>query len=92
MTVQVVLAPEFTLVGLQASEETRVGATRFTVVLRDAPSKIAVIVAVWLVVIVPTVALKVVEVPPEGTVTEAATGSALLLLESPTVLPPLGAA
>ncbi len=89
---QVVLAPELTLVGLQAREETKVEETRFTVVLWDAPFKIAVIVAVWLVVIVPTVALKVVEVLPEGTVTEAATGSALLLLESPTVLPPLGAA
>ena len=89
---QVVLAPELTLVGLQASEETRVGAIRFTVVLWDEPFSEAVMVAVWFVVIVPTVALKVVDVLPAGTVTEAATGSAALLLESPTVLPPLGAA
>jgi hypothetical protein len=49
-------------------------------------------VAVWFVVIVPTVALKVVDVLPAGTATEAATASAALLLESPTLLPPLGAA
>ncbi len=49
-------------------------------------------VADWFVVIVATVALKVAEVPPAGTVTEPATGSAVLLLDSPTVLPPLGAA
>ena len=89
---QVVLAPELTLVGLQASEETRVEAIRFTVVLWDEPFSEEVMVAVWFVVIVPTVALKVVDVLPAGTVTEAATGSAALLLESATVLPPLGAA
>ena len=89
---QLVLLPELTLVGLQATEETRVGAIRFTVVLWDEPVKVAVMVAVWFVVIVPTVALKVAEVLLVGTVTEAATGSAVLLLDSPTVLPPLGAA
>ena len=89
---QLVLLPELTLVGLQATEETRVGAIRFIVVLWDEPVKVAVMVAVWFVVIVPTVALKVAEVLLVGTVTEAATGSAVLLLDSPTVLPPLGAA
>jgi hypothetical protein len=90
--VQVVLAPELMLVGLQDREETRVGATRFTVVLWDEPFKVAVMVAVWFVVNVPIVALKVVEVLLAGTVTEADTGSEVLLLDSPTVLPPLGAA
>ena len=67
------------------------GAIRFTVVLCDEPVKVAVMVAVWFVVMVPTVALKVAEVLLVGTVTEAETGSAVLLLASPTVLPPDGA-
>ena len=87
-----VAAPEFTLVGLQASAETSVGAIRFNVALCEEPFRVAVMVAVWFVVIVPTVALKVVDVLPAGTATEAATASAALLLASPTVLPPLGAA
>jgi hypothetical protein len=41
---------------------------------------------------VPAVALKVVEVDAAGTVTEADTGSRVLLLESETVVPPVGAA
>jgi hypothetical protein len=49
-------------------------------------------VADWLVVMVPTVALKVAEVLLAGTATDAETGSAGLLLESATVLPPVGAA
>ena len=89
---QVVAAPEFTLVGLQASAETNVGAIRFNVALCEEPLKVAVMVAVWFVVIVPTVALKVAEVLLAGTVTEAETGSAALLLASDTVLPPDGAA
>jgi hypothetical protein len=48
--------------------------------------------AVWLVVILPTVALKVAEVLAAATVTDAGTVSAALLLESPTALPPVGAA
>jgi len=42
VTVQVVEEPEFTLVGLQASPETRVGATRFRVVLWEEPLSVAV--------------------------------------------------
>ncbi len=49
-------------------------------------------VAVWFVVIVPAVALKVADLPLAGTVTDAPASRAVLLLESPTVLPPLGAA
>jgi len=42
---------------------------------------------------VPAVAVKVVEVAPAGTVTEAAgTGNSALLLERETMLPPVGAA
>jgi hypothetical protein len=40
----------------------------------------------------PTITLRVAEVLLAGTVTDAETGSAGLLLESATVLPPVGAA
>jgi hypothetical protein len=90
--VQVVEAPELTLVGLQASAETRVGAIRLNVAVWEEPPRLAVMVADWLVVMVPTVALKVAEVLLAGTATDAETGSAALLLASATVLPPVGAA
>ena len=92
MTVQVVDAPEFTLVGLQAKAETRVEATRLKLAVWETPFKVAVTVAVWLVVIVPRLALKVVDVLVARTVTDAGTVSAVLLLETPTVLPPEAAA
>ena len=85
-------APELTLVGLQAAMETRVGATRLRVALCELPLKEAVTVAVCVVVMVPRLAVKVAEVLLAGTVTDAGTVSAVLLLESPTVLPPDGAA
>jgi hypothetical protein len=44
------------------------------------------------VAIVPTVALKVAEALVAGTVTDAGTVTAALLLESATALPPVGAA
>jgi len=91
--VQVVDAPEFTLVGLQDRPETRVEeATRLTVVVWEAPLRVAVMVAVWLVVMVPRLAVKVVEVVVAGTVTDAGTVSAALLLDSASALPPVGAA
>ena len=89
---QVVEAPEFTLVGLHASAETRVGATRLRVALCELPLRLAVTVAVCVVVMVPRLAVKVAEVLFAGTVTDAGTVNAVLLLESPTVLPPDGAA
>jgi len=90
--VQVAEAPELTLVGLQANEDTSVGATKLNVVVWEAAFRIAVMVADWVVVIVPTVALKVAEVLFAGTVTVAGTVSAVLVRESPTRLPPAGAA
>jgi hypothetical protein len=92
VTVQVVEAPELTLVGLQAKLETRVGATRLRVVLCELPPKEAVTVAVCVVVMVPRLAVNVAEVLLAGTVIDAGTVNAVLLLESPTVLPPDGAA
>jgi len=90
--VQVVDAPELTLVGLQARAETSTRATSVRVAVFEAPFRVAVMVADCVVVTVPTVAVKVVEVLVAGTVTDAGTVSAGLLLESATALPPVGAA
>jgi hypothetical protein len=90
--VQVLEALDSIVMGLQARADTSTGATRLKVALWEAPFRVAVMVADWAVVIVPTVALKVVEALFAGTVTDTGTVSAALLLESPTVLPPLGAA
>ena len=92
VTVQVVDVPEFTLVGLQARAVTSMGATRVKLAVWEALFSVAVMVAVWLVVMVPRLAVKVVEVLLAGTVTEAGTLSAVLLLERATALPPVGAA
>jgi hypothetical protein len=85
--VQVADAPELTLVGLQASADTRVEATRLTVVVWEEPFKVALTVALWLVVKAPAVAVKVAEVAPAGTVTDAGIVSRALLSDSVTVLP-----
>ena len=77
-------APEFTLVGLQAKAETRVGATRLRVAVCKEPFKVAPTVAVWVVVNAPAVATKVAEVAPAGTVTAAGTASTASLSDSAT--------
>jgi len=92
VTVQVVDAPEFTLVGLHDKAVTSMGATRVTLAVLEAPFRVAVTVAVWVMVMVPRLAVKVVEVVVAGTVTEAGTLSAVLLLDSASALPPVGAA
>jgi hypothetical protein len=91
VTVQVEDAPEFTVVGLQAKPVTSMGATRLNVVVCDAPFKVAVIVALWVVVRVPAVAAKVAVVDVAATVTEGGTVSKGLLAETVTRLPPAGA-
>jgi hypothetical protein len=58
----------------------------------DTPLRVAVSAAVWLVVTVPAVAVKVVAVEPAGTVREAAgTGNRAALLDNDTTMPPAGA-
>jgi len=89
--VQVLEAPEFTLVGLQAREETCMGATKLKLAVWEAPFSAAVTVADWVVVIVPAVAAKVAEVALAATATDAGTVSEALLSESATTVPPVGA-
>ena len=85
MTVQVVDAPELTLVGLQASAETRVGATKLTVaVWEEPPLRLEITVADWFVVMVPAVAMKVAELAPADTVTDVGTVSTALLSDTVT--------
>ena len=92
VTVQVLEALGLRVVGVQVRADTRTGATKLNEALWEAPFKVAVTAADWVVVIVPTVALKVADVLLAGTVADAGTVSAALLLESPTILPPVGAA
>jgi len=92
VTVQMLLAGGVIVPGLQARAETATAAVRLKVALWEAPLRVAVTVAVWLVVIVPAVAVKVADVPLAGTVTHAGTVSAKPLPESATILPPAGAA
>jgi len=89
--VQAVEAPEFTLVGLQARVETSVGAIRLKVAVWEEPLRLAVMVADWLAVTVLAVAVKVAEVAPAGTVTEARIVSKGSLSESAITAPPGGA-
>ncbi len=91
VTVQVDDAPASSVAGLQVKVETNVGATRVKfAVCEDEPS-VAVTIAGCVVVVVPAVALKVAVVLLAGTVIEAGTVSAALLLVSPTAKPPEGA-
>jgi hypothetical protein len=92
VTVQVAEALELTVVGLQASPVTSMGATRLNVAVCDEPLSEAATVAFWLVVRAPTVAVKVAVAAVAATVTEAGTVSRGLLAERVTRLPPVGAA
>lgn len=83
--VQVVAAPELTLVGLQATAETSVGATKPKVVVCKAPFKVALTLALWLVVKAPAVAMKLAELAPIGTVTDAGIVSRALLSDNATM-------
>ena len=89
--VQVAEAPESRAVALHVNAEMSTGATSVKVAVWEAPFRAAVMVAVWVVVIVPTVAVKVAEVALAGTMAEAGTVSEALLSESATTVPPVGA-
>jgi hypothetical protein len=91
VTVQVVVAPEFKLLGLQASELTVGEATRLITTVFETPPRVAVSVALRLFAIVPAVAANVVEVDPAATVTKAETIRSVLLLDSDTAVPAAGA-
>ena len=85
-------APELMLVGLQDRPVTSMGATRVRLAVWEELFSVAVRVALWVVVNVAAVAVKVAEVAAAGTMTEAGTVRAELLLARVTVLPPVGAA
>jgi hypothetical protein len=91
VTVQVLEAFCPRLVGLQASEETRTGATRLTVVLAELLLYVAVMVALELLPMVVVVAVKVAEVAAAETVTAAGTVRVELVLVRVTLAPPVGA-
>ena len=87
----VVAAPDVRLVGLQTTEDMLgLGATVTDVLVL--PPSVAVITTVWDATTAPADALNVVHVAAAGTVTEAGTGSAVVLFDATvTVLPPAGA-
>jgi hypothetical protein len=92
VTVQVLeeLGPR--LAGLQATPETRAGATRLMAAVCELAPKVAVTVALWLLAMMAAaVALKFALVAPAATVTDAGTLSRLLVLASVTAEPPAGA-
>lgn len=93
-TVQVLLAPDAKVVGVQVSDETvtAAAAVRLNEAVFEPPFKAAVTTAVVLAVTVPAVAVKVAEVVEAATLTEAGTVSIELLSESATAAPPEGAA
>jgi len=93
VTVQLVLAPDTTEVGVHVSPVT-VGAGGVTVTdaVPELPFNDAVIVAVWFDATVPAVPVKLPVVAPAATVTVAGVVSAVLLSDTVTAVPPVGAA
>jgi hypothetical protein len=92
VTVHAELAPEVKVVGLHANEDGTAGASKVMVTVCDTPFSMAKIVALWLLVMLPAITLKVAVVEPAGTVMDLRAGSSALLLESATVVAPAGAA
>ena len=93
VTVHELVEPHATLVGLQATDETVIaGAVIVMLAVAELPFKEAVMVADWLLEMVPAVAVKLPVLLEAATATEAGTAREELLLESATVVPPLGAA
>ena len=86
VTVQVELPGAFTVAGLQLTELNCAPGDTVTVVVLLTPLSVAVTVAVCELVTVAAVAAKVPVDAPEATVIDAATGSAVLLLDRLTVV------
>ena len=89
VTVQVVLAPLPRLAGLQLSPVTVIADTSDTAAVWLLPFRDAVMVAVWSLVMVPAVDVKVAVVLPEPTATEAGVVSSAELSDRVTVAPPV---
>ena len=89
VTVQTLVPPELRLVGLHVSPLSSTGAASEILSVCVLPFSVAVMVAVWLLVIVPAVALKLAVVLLDPTATEAGTVNAVALLDSVTVAPPV---
>ena len=89
VTVHTLVAPALRLVGLHVSPLSSTGATSVIVAVCVLPFSVAVMVAVWLLAIVPAVAVKVAVVLPDPTAAEAGTVNATALLDSVTVAPPV---
>jgi len=91
VTVQVAAAPDASEAGAQLNVDGTVGATRVTVDVAEEPFRVAVTTAEPSAVTVPAVAVKVAVATPAATVTEAGVARRLLLSETATVAPPVGA-
>lgn len=91
-TVQMPLAPDVSVVGLQVKAVGTSGASNETALLTELSFTLAVRMTVLEVVIVNALAVKVALVAPAGTVTEAGDVSNELLSISVTTVPPVGAA
>jgi hypothetical protein len=89
VTVQVELPPDTTLVGTHATPLTTVAVASEMVAVCVLPFSVAVMVAVWSLVNVPAVAVKVAVVLADPTVTVLGTVSAVTLLDSVTIAPPV---
>jgi hypothetical protein len=81
VTVQVVVWPVLSVPGAQLTDDNCAGETKLTTKVRDTAPAVAVIVADWSVVTANTFTVKVVDVAPAGTVTDAGTVALALLLE-----------
>ena len=92
VTVQALVAAEPKVVGLQVTEASATGADKVNETVGEALPRVAVSTAVPFALMVPAVAVKLAEVAPATTVTVAGTLRAGLLLDSPTLVPPAGAA
>ncbi len=92
VTVQVEAALEVRLEGMHCSEERLTGITRERTRGNEVAPRAALMVAIWLVVMAPAVAVKAADEEEAGTVTEPGTVSVALLDDKATAVPPAGAA